>query len=51
LQIGWGELAGYLSLVALASVLLYHGVEKPAQAWLNARRPSWARSPRLAAAE
>jgi peptidoglycan/LPS O-acetylase OafA/YrhL len=51
LQIGWGELAGYLALVALASVLLYHGVEKPAQAWLNARRPSWARSPRLAAAE
>jgi peptidoglycan/LPS O-acetylase OafA/YrhL len=51
LQIGWGELAGYLALVALASVLLYHGVEKPAQNWLNARRPRWARAPRLATAE
>jgi peptidoglycan/LPS O-acetylase OafA/YrhL len=51
LQIGWGELAGYLALVAAASVFLYHGVEKPAQNWLNARRPRWARAPRLAAAE
>lgn len=39
LQIGWAGLAGYGALVALASVLLYHGVEKPAQAWLNVRRP------------
>ena len=51
LQIGWAGLAGYVALVALASVLLYHGVEKPAQRWLNARRPRWADSPRLAAAE
>ena len=48
---GWGGLAGYLALVALASVCLYHGVEKPAQGWLNARRPRWAQAPRLAAAE
>ena len=51
LQVGWAGLAGYIALVALASVGLYHGVEKPAQAWLNARRPRWARAPRLAAAE
>lgn len=51
LQIGWAGLAGYVALVAAASVALYHGVEKPAQAWLNARRPRWASAPRLAAAE
>ena len=51
LQIGWAGLAGYGALVALASVLLYHGVEKPAQAWLNVRRPRWAHTSRLAAAE
>jgi peptidoglycan/LPS O-acetylase OafA/YrhL len=51
LQIGWAGLAGYVALVAVASVALYHGVEKPAQAWLNARRPRWASAQRLAAAE
>jgi peptidoglycan/LPS O-acetylase OafA/YrhL len=51
LQIGWAGLAGYIALVAAASVVLYHGVEKPAQTWLNARRPRWARGPKLAAAE
>jgi peptidoglycan/LPS O-acetylase OafA/YrhL len=51
LQIGWAGLAGYVALVALASVCLYHGVEKPAQNWLNLRRPGWARTQRLAAAE
>jgi peptidoglycan/LPS O-acetylase OafA/YrhL len=51
LQIGWTSLAGYVALVAGASVLLYHGVEKPAQGWLNSRRPRWAQAPRLAAAE
>lgn len=42
LQLGWGSLAGYLGLVFGASILLYHGVEKPAQRWLNARPPRWA---------
>jgi peptidoglycan/LPS O-acetylase OafA/YrhL len=51
LQIGWAGLAGYIALVAAASVVLYHGVEKPAQAWLNARRPRWARASQVAAAE
>lgn len=51
LQIGWVALAGYLALVALASAALYHLVEKPAQVWLNARRPAWAGPPRLAPAE
>lgn len=37
LQIGWGGLGGYLALVLAASVALYHGVEKPAQRWLNGR--------------
>jgi peptidoglycan/LPS O-acetylase OafA/YrhL len=35
-QIGFAQLAAYLAIVALASVVLYHGVEKPAQRWLNA---------------
>lgn len=42
LQLGWAGLAGYLGLVAAASVVLYHGLEKPAQAWLNRRPPAWA---------
>lgn len=42
LQLGWGGLAGYLALVMAASVALYHGLEKPAQRWLNARPPRWA---------
>ncbi len=51
LQVGWVGLAGYFALVAAASVGLYHCVEKPAQRWLNDRRPGWAKAPRLAAAE
>ena len=39
LQLGWAGLAGFLLLVLGASVLLYHGVEKPAQRWLNRHRP------------
>ena len=39
LQIGWAGLLGYLALVLGASVLLYHGVEKPSQRWLNAHPP------------
>lgn len=42
LQLGWGGLVGYLALVMAASVGLYHGLEKPAQRWLNARPPRWA---------
>ena len=34
-QIGYGQLAAYLALVLLASAVLYHLVEKPAQRWLN----------------
>lgn len=42
LQLGWGQLAGFLALVLAASVLLYHGLEKPAQRLLNRRPPRWA---------
>ena len=42
LQLGWGQLAGFLTLVFAASVLLYHGLEKPAQRWLNRHPPRWA---------
>lgn len=49
LQIGWLALAGYLGLVLAASIGLYHGLEKPAQRWLNARPPRWSR-PRIRAA-
>ena len=42
LQLGWGGLAGYLALVMVASVALYHGLEKPAQRWLNRHPPRWA---------
>jgi peptidoglycan/LPS O-acetylase OafA/YrhL len=42
LQLGWGQLAGFLALVLAASVLLYHGLEKPAQRWLNRHPPRWA---------
>ena len=43
LQLGWAGLVGYLAMVAAASVALYHGLEKPAQRWLNARPPRWAK--------
>jgi peptidoglycan/LPS O-acetylase OafA/YrhL len=51
LQLGWGGLAGYLALVMAASVALYHGLEKPAQRWLNARPPRWASRPAVLPAE
>ena len=51
LQLGWGQTAGYLALVALASMALYHLIEKPAQIWLNGRKPDWATAPRLVAAD
>ncbi|MDP3907831.1 acyltransferase [Novosphingobium sp.] len=47
LQLDAGQLAGFIALVAGASVALYHGVEKPAQRWLNRRPPRWA-SPAIA---
>lgn len=34
LQMGFGQLAGYLLLVLVASGALYYGVEKPGQRWL-----------------
>jgi peptidoglycan/LPS O-acetylase OafA/YrhL len=43
LQLGWSGLCGFLGLVLAASVVLYHGLEKPAQRWLNARQPYWSR--------
>lgn len=42
LQLGWSGIAGYLALVFAASVVLYHGLEKPAQRWLNNHPPRWA---------
>jgi peptidoglycan/LPS O-acetylase OafA/YrhL len=42
-QIGWTGLAAFLVLVLAASVALYHGVEKPAQRWMNRRQPRWPR--------
>lgn len=41
LQFGWTALAGYLAAVLLASIALHHGVERPAQAWLNRHPPRW----------
>ncbi|HQV04295.1 MULTISPECIES: acyltransferase [unclassified Novosphingobium] len=51
LQLGWGGLAGFLALVLAASIGLYHGLEKPAQRWLNARSPRWASRPAPSPAE
>lgn len=51
LQLGWIGLAGYLALVAAASVALYHGLEKPAQRWLNRHPPRWAAAPAAHPAE
>jgi peptidoglycan/LPS O-acetylase OafA/YrhL len=42
LQLGWGQLLGFLALVLAASALLYHWLEKPAQRWLNRNSPPWA---------
>ena len=41
LALDWPRLTLYALLVMGASVVLYYGVERPAQAWLNARRPAW----------
>lgn len=41
LQLGAAGLAAMAILLLLASVALHHGIEKPAQRWLNARRPRW----------
>lgn len=45
LQIGWLALAGFLTIVFAASAALYHGVELPAQRWLNRNRPFRRRAP------
>ena len=42
LQLGWAGLAAFLAAVLALSAALYHGVERPAQRWLNARPPQWA---------
>jgi peptidoglycan/LPS O-acetylase OafA/YrhL len=39
LQLDWPRFLGFLALVLAASAALYHGVEKPAQRWLNRREP------------
>jgi peptidoglycan/LPS O-acetylase OafA/YrhL len=49
LQIGWAGLCGFLALVLAASVILYHGIEKPAQRWLNRRQPRVAHMDAVAA--
>ncbi len=45
LQLGWVGLAGFLAVVLAASMALYHGLEKPAQRWLNGHPPHWAQRP------
>jgi peptidoglycan/LPS O-acetylase OafA/YrhL len=39
LQLTWLGLVGFLVLVLAASAVLYSGLEKPSQRWLNARAP------------
>lgn len=51
LQLGWGALAGFLALVLAVSAGLYHGLEKPAQRWLNSRYPQRTWRPANAPAE
>lgn len=51
LQLGWVGLVGFLALVLAASMALYHGLEQPAQRWLNARPPRWAVRSDIVAAE
>lgn len=43
LMLGWWQLAGYLALVLFASIVLFHGVERPAQRWFLRHPPGWAR--------
>lgn len=40
LQLTWPTFAGFAVLVLAVSIGLYHGVEKPAQRWLNRQQPS-----------
>lgn len=42
LQLGWAGLAGFVAALAVLSAALYHGLEKPAQRWLNHHPPGWA---------
>lgn len=51
LQLGWGGLGAYLAALLVVSAGLYHGLERPAQAWLNARPPRWMRRARAVPAE
>jgi peptidoglycan/LPS O-acetylase OafA/YrhL len=50
LQLGWAGLGGFVAVLAALSAALYHGLEKPAQRWLNRHPPRWASaSPPLSA--
>ncbi|AKH43135.1 peptidoglycan/LPS O-acetylase OafA/YrhL [Altererythrobacter atlanticus] len=49
LQLSWPEVALYAALLLVLSGVLYHWLEKPAQAWLNAHAPRIATRPRLRA--
>ena len=51
LQLSWLSLAGFLALLLAVSIALYHGVEKPAQRWLNRSRPFRANAGTIAPAE
>ncbi|NOU02736.1 MAG: acyltransferase [Novosphingobium sp.] len=42
LQLGWAGLGGFVAVLAALSAGLYHGLEKPAQRWLNRHPPRWA---------
>jgi peptidoglycan/LPS O-acetylase OafA/YrhL len=47
LQLTWATLGAFLALVLGASAVLYRGLEKPAQRWLNVRTPGFAARPAL----
>lgn len=51
LQLGWASLGGFLALVLTVSIVSYHGIERPAQRWLNAHAPRWIARPTAVAAE
>lgn len=48
LQIGAGGLMLFCLVLLILSAALYHGLEKPAQAWLNARAPGMQRHESIA---
>ena len=50
-QLGPAGLAGFLAVLFVVSAGLYHGVEKPAQRWLNGHRPGARRKQVALAAE